>query len=95
LEEEHPSTRRMLVLLSQLLFVASASAVIFDSFSALPETDYDFVIVGGESLSSPTLSTQHTHSFWAVIGGNAGAVVANRLSEIAQWNVLVIEAGPT
>jgi choline dehydrogenase len=69
------------------------AAIIYQHPDNLPDrVDYDFIVAGGTSSSRVCQKLLYEIMFK---GGTAGLVVASRLAENPQWNVLVIEAGPS
>jgi hypothetical protein len=63
---------------------------LYEDVADLPSLDYDFVIIGGMSISLTLVL-----KIKPISGGTAGNVVASRLTENPSVSVLVLEAGPS
>ncbi len=76
--------------IASALFFSRSLAVTLTDASQLTTTTYDYIIVGGVYFASRLKTSANSAT-----AGNAGLVLANRLTEDGTTTVLVLEAGVT
>lgn len=79
-----------LVVLGSLL--STVFGTLYEDVKDLPTLEYDYVVVGVRVLLLWSLNAPLT---LLMQGGTAGLVIANRLTELPNVRVLVLEAGVT